>query len=97
MRYEIIFAPEAMEELKYLDAHQRAMVKDAIEVHLRHEPRKESRTTIKRLRDLIRPQYRLRVEQLRVFYDVRMGEVEIITIISKDGALSWLERKGVRS
>jgi len=36
-----------------------------------HEPTKASKTRIKRLRGLSRPQYRLRVgDDVRVFYDV---------------------------
>ena len=52
-------APEAMEDLKRLKAHVRAAVRDAIERHLRHEPRKTSRSRIKRPRGLSKPQYRI--------------------------------------
>ena len=38
--------------------------------HLRHDPRKVSRSRIKRLRGVRRPQFRLRVGEIRVFYDV---------------------------
>ena len=59
-----------MQSLRKLDAYIRAEVKDAIEVHLRHEPTKISRSRIKRLRGLSQPQYRLRVGDIRVFYDI---------------------------
>ena len=61
MKYEIILSPEAMDDLGDLKANIRAVVRDAIEEHLRHEPGKTSRSRIKRLRGLSRPQYRLRV------------------------------------
>ena len=63
-------APEAVEDLRVLKANVRAAVRIALETHLRHEPRKTSRSRIKRLRGLRRPQYRLRVGEVRVFYDV---------------------------
>ena len=65
MRYEIILAPEAASDLKRLNARLRSEIRDALERHLRHEPTKTSRSRIKRLRGLSRPQYRLRVGEIR--------------------------------
>ena len=72
----------------------RATLRDAIETHLRHEPTKTSRSRIKRLRGLRRPQYRLRVDDVRVFYDVSDSSVEILAIVSKPEAESWLAQFG---
>ncbi len=83
-----------MQSLRALDAHIRAQVKDAIELHLRHEPAKVSRSRIKRLRGLSQPQYRLRVADIRVFYDVAKTTVEILAIVPKDEAQGWLEEEG---
>jgi len=94
MRYEIVLSPEAVEDLKRLDAHIRAKVKDLIDVHLRHEPKKTSKSRIKRLQGLRHPQYRLRIDEIRVFYDVEEGRVEILAIISKSKATEWLEEVG---
>jgi mRNA-degrading endonuclease RelE of RelBE toxin-antitoxin system len=91
MRFEILLAPEAVEDLRRLRAHERSQVRDAIERHLRHEPEKESRSRIKRLTGLTRPQYRLRVGEVRVFYDVTGSQVEVLAIISKEGARQWLD------
>jgi mRNA interferase RelE/StbE len=96
MRYEIILSPEAIEDLRSLKAHWRATVRDAIERHLRHDPTKESKSRIKRLRGMSRPQFRLRVDEIRVFYDVSEGMVEILAIIPKSEAESWLEKAGER-
>jgi mRNA-degrading endonuclease RelE of RelBE toxin-antitoxin system len=63
-------------------------------VHLRHEPTKTSRSRIKRLRGLSRPQYRLRVDEVRVFYDVSGATVEILAIVAKSEAESWLAQFG---
>ena len=78
MRYEIILAPQALRDLKRLSARDRASVRDALEVHLRHRPTALSRSRIKRLRGLAKPQYRLRVGELRVFYDVAEDVVSIL-------------------
>ena len=94
MRYEIILAPEAVEDLRKLKGHLRAEVRDGIERHLRHEPKKTSKSRIKRLRGIRRPQYRLRVGEIRVFYDVLERSVEILAIVEKSQAASWLARVG---
>ena len=90
MRYEIILSPQAAQDLKRLKAHLRSELKDALEKHLRYEPKKVSRTRIKRLRGVTHPQYRLRVREIRVFYDVTERAVEVLAIVPKSEALSWL-------
>ena len=90
MRFEILLAPEAVEDLRKLKANERSVVKEALETHLRHEPTKTSRSRIKRLRGIARPQYRLRVEEVRVFCDVSGSAVEVLAIVPKPEAESWL-------
>jgi mRNA interferase RelE/StbE len=90
MSFAIVLAPEAVEDLKALKASLRADVRTALEAHLRHEPKKVSRSRIKRLRGLHRPQYRLRVDDVRAFYDVSDATVEILAIVSKSEAGQWL-------
>jgi len=94
MRFEILLAPEAVEDLRDLKANVRAAVKEALETHLRHEPTKASRSRIKRLRGLSKPQYRLRVEEVRVFYDVAGPTVEVLAIVPKSETESWLKQFG---
>ena len=91
MKYEVILAPEAVQDFKRLSARERATVRDAIEKHLRLDPERTSRSRIKRLRGISRPQYRLRVGEIRVFYDVAEKAVEILAIIPKSRASEWLE------
>ena len=93
MRFEILLAPEAVEDLRRLEASERTAVKEALETHLRHEPTKTSRSRIKRLRGIARPQYRLRVE-VRVFFDVSGSTVGVLAIVPKPEAESWLMRFG---
>lgn len=94
MRFAIVLAPEAVEDLRRLRADIRSTVRAAIETHLQHEPKKESRSRIKRLRGLDRPQHRLRVGEIRVFYDARDSVVEIVAIVSKSEANEWLTQFG---
>jgi mRNA-degrading endonuclease RelE of RelBE toxin-antitoxin system len=94
MPFAIVLAPEAVEDFKHLKAGLRTVVRAAIETHLRHEPTKTSRSRIKRLRGLHRPQYRLRVDDVRVFYDVYNSTVEILAVVSKADAAAWLARFG---
>jgi mRNA interferase RelE/StbE len=86
----IVLAPEAVEDLRRLTANIRSAVRTALETHLRHEPQKASRSRIKRLRGLLRPQYRLRVGDVRVFYDVSGTTVEVLAIVAKSEADAWL-------
>jgi mRNA interferase RelE/StbE len=90
MSFAIVLALEAVDDLKMLKANIRAEVRAALESHLRHQPEKVSRSRIKRLRGLRRPQYRLRVGDVRVFYDVSGTTVEILAIVTKREAGQWL-------
>jgi mRNA interferase RelE/StbE len=90
MPFSIVLAPEAVQDLGALTANIQATVRAALGTHLRHEPTKTSRSRIKRLRGLLRPQYRLRVGEVRVFYDVSGTTVEVLAIVAKSEAESWL-------
>ena len=94
MKFQIVLASEAVDDFKALSAHAKAEVRDAIEAHLRHEPTKMSKSRIKRLRGLSRPQYRLRVGEIRTYYDVSASTVEVLGIIEKDKSKQWLEKAG---
>lgn len=94
MRHEIVLAPEAIADLHRLKAYLRAHVRDMLQKHLRHDPGKTGSGRIKRLRGLSHPQFRLRVGELRVFYDIRQGTVEVLAIVAKSDAAEWLERSG---
>ena len=94
MRYDIHLAPEAANDLRRLKANVRSTVRDALERHLRHHPLKESKGRIKRLRGLSHPQFRLRIDDVRVFYDVTETAVEILAIVRKPDAEAWLAQAG---
>src|SRR5690242_5485890 len=95
MPYEIELTDDSKRDIQALRSFDRRKVLDAIEQHLRHEPTKESQSRIKRLRELARPQYRLRVDDIRVFYDITNKVVEIIAVIAKSQVAEWLAREGI--
>jgi mRNA-degrading endonuclease RelE of RelBE toxin-antitoxin system len=51
-----------------------------------------SKSRIKRLRGIRRPRYRLRIGDIRVFYDVTDKAVEVLAIVPKSQAAAWLKR-----
>jgi len=91
MRYRIDFADEASDDLARYRAFDRIAILDLIEKHLRHAPTHESKSRIKALQGLSRPQCRLRVGDIRVFYDVQEDVVEVIAVVDKADAAGWLE------
>ena len=94
MPFEIIVAPEAAATIKRLATPVRTAVTEAIKLHLTHEPAKVSKSRIKRLRGLAQPQYRLRVGDIRVFYDVAETQVQVLAVVTKAEADTWLKEFG---
>ena len=94
MAFEIVLAPAAATALKNLSVPIRRGVAEALAVHLTQEPTKVSKSRIKRLRGLRQPQYRLRVGDIRVFYDVTETQVQVLAIVTKAEAQSWLDEQG---
>src|SRR5256712_14212543 len=94
MRYEFVWAPAAARAYDSLSASRRAEVRDAFERYLRYEPTRVSKSRIKRLRGLSQPQYRLRVGEVRVFYDVTSEAVQLLAIVTKAEAAGWLAEHG---
>jgi len=97
MRHEIVFAPEALDDLKRVRKVDAKTIVDAVELHLRHAPEVISKSRIKRLRELRSPQYRLRIGEWRVFYDVIDTEVWIRGVVRKSDAGDWLAEFGESS
>jgi mRNA interferase RelE/StbE len=77
--YRIDFSPEADEQIARLKAHQRPRLLDAIARQLAYEPTLEARH-----RRPLRPnpvaQYRLRVGELRVYYDVQEAPENVVVV-----------------
>ena len=41
-----------------------------------------------------KPQYRLRIDDIRIYYDINGSNVEILAIVTKEVTSEWLERHG---
>jgi mRNA-degrading endonuclease RelE of RelBE toxin-antitoxin system len=94
MKYEIILSPDAKNSLQKLKGNLRSIIRDGIIEYLSFEPEKVSRSRIKRLKGLEKPQYRLRIDDVRIYYDINENNVEILAIVTKELASEWLERHG---
>jgi mRNA-degrading endonuclease RelE of RelBE toxin-antitoxin system len=68
--YAIIYRPEAADDLRGLRAFDARAVTDTVEQHLAHEPTLVSRSRIKLMNQPFWSQYRLRIGELRAYYDV---------------------------
>jgi mRNA interferase RelE/StbE len=78
--FTIDYAQEALADLQSLRGFERKNVVDGIENHLQHEPMKESRSRIKRMKQPFWCEYRLRVDDFRVYYDVSEAERRVIVL-----------------
>jgi mRNA-degrading endonuclease RelE of RelBE toxin-antitoxin system len=94
MWYAILLAPEAVRQLRALSTYPRGQVRDAIERHLRHQPEQTRKSCIERLRGLSQPRYRLRVGEVREYYDVTENTVGILAVVTKAEAQAWLGEHG---
>ena len=90
MAYEVRYSNEALEQLKSLRAFDQTAILDQIEQVLSVHPSMESKARVKRLRQPSPTQYRLRVGEFRVFYDVDQVTVLIINVLSKTDSIGYL-------
>ena len=81
-----------------MNAQWRSSLKAAMRTYLQSTPKEVSRSRIKKLRGLRQPQFRLRVDRMRVFYDVNdeKGRVEVLGFVLKPEAEKWLNKHGVQ-
>ena len=91
MAYEVLYSGEAVQKLNDLRGFDRTAILDQIDQVLRVNPTQESKARIRLLRQPAPTQYRLRVAEFRVFYDVIEQSVHIIQILSKMESISYLE------
>jgi len=90
MPYEIRYSNEAVEQLKKLRVFDRTAILDQVGQILTVDPTVVSKSRIKRLREPAPTQYRLRVGEFRVFYDVEEEAVLIIQVLSKQHSIEYL-------
>jgi mRNA-degrading endonuclease RelE of RelBE toxin-antitoxin system len=84
--YQVTFSAESLQHVEFLSARQRQIVLSGIREQLSYEPMVETRN-----RKLMRPNplavWELRIENLRVYYDVDTDEsiVDIRAVGVKEG------------
>ena len=93
MSYQVLVTREAEDDLDAIVPFRRNRILDAMERYLVHQPRQESRSRIKRLRQIDSPEFRLRVGDYRVFYDVDdiQLDVTVLRVLSKVDSIRYLE------
>jgi mRNA interferase RelE/StbE len=89
--YTVMLKPSAIADLDALRKYDATQIADAMERHLQHNPTKESKSPIKRLRGISNPDYRLRVGDCRIFYGVDeiARRVDVLRVMHKDQTLRY--------
>jgi mRNA interferase RelE/StbE len=70
MAFQLIYSNAARDEIKALRAYDRQRVVTTVESLLRDQPTNISRSRIKQMTQPFWSQYRLRVDEFRVYFDV---------------------------
>jgi mRNA interferase RelE/StbE len=78
--FQVLITADAQQDLDALRASDRKTILDAMEAHLTHEPMRVSRSRIKKLSQPAISQYRLRVGDYRVYYDVEEEAQHVVVI-----------------
>ena len=83
--YEIRYTEEAAKDIRGLRAFDQNKVMDGIEEHLTLRPGQESKSRIKAMSQPFWSQYRLRVDDFRVYFDVDEEEhaVNVLRVLKK--------------
>ena len=89
--YTIILKHSAISDLDALRKYDATQIANAMERHLLHDPTKESKSRIKRLRGITN--YRLRIGDYRVFYvvDEDARRVDVLRVMHKDQTLLYFK------
>lgn len=85
MNFQIEYFPDAIQDLSGIRAFGRKQIAEAIRLHLSHRPQQESKSRIKRMAQPFWSEYRLRVGEFRVYYDVDEASqfVNVLRILEK--------------
>jgi len=84
--YHVQYSQEAVTDIKALRAFDQRKILDTIERHLFQNPTQLSRTRIKLMIQPFWSEFRLRVNDFRVYYDVDVTRriVNILRVLKKD-------------
>jgi mRNA-degrading endonuclease RelE of RelBE toxin-antitoxin system len=94
LKYRVVLDSEAIADLRTIRVYDRRAILDAIETILSTTPVQVSRSRIKRLRGIDWPEYRLRVGEFRIFYDVTADEVNVMRVLCKKMVEQYLKETG---
>jgi len=89
-RHQIAYAESAVDHLKHLSAHDRAIVVDGIEERLSFEPSTETRNRKRMEANSLEADFELRLGELRVYYEVQ-AEACLVNVL----AVGYKERNRV--
>jgi mRNA interferase RelE/StbE len=83
--YEIQYAAEAVADLRGMRLFDQRNVLDGIELHLLHQPKFVSKSRIKLMVQPFWSQYRLRIDNFRIYYDVDDNDrvVNVLRVLMK--------------
>ena len=90
-QYGIRLKPSAIRDMDRLKKHDATRIADGMEQHLAFEPMKESKSRIKRLKGISDPDYRLRIGDYRVFYNVVDDRVDVLRVMHKKETYGYYE------
>lgn len=93
-RYFIHLKLDAVADLDRMRKYDATMILDGMETYLRSEPRKESRSRVKKLRGNPPADYRLRIRDWRIFYRVIGKTIDVLRIFHKDDTHAYYEKEG---
>ncbi len=95
--YTIHFSEEARTHLRQLSARERTVVINRAEAALSDKPTREARN-LKALRPNPLAKYELRIADLRVFFEVKEEEREVLVLAigRKEGNRLWVGGKEVK-
>jgi mRNA-degrading endonuclease RelE of RelBE toxin-antitoxin system len=94
MEYEIVVTRAADHDLAALSAYDRTMILGAIDSNLTHQPKQESRSKIKKLIQPAISEFRLRVGDFRVYYDVIEDDRRVVVLHVYDKGRKTTPEKG---
>ena len=79
-KFKVILKPSAVKDMDSLRKYDAAAIAENMEKHLVYEPDKKSKSRIKKLKGIKDPDYRLRVGEYRVFYNIDKAEGKVVVL-----------------
>ncbi len=91
MAFAIEYSEESLNQLRELRAFERSAILGQIRQVLSTSPMQTRKARVKRLRQPAPTEYRLKVGEYRIFYDIVEDIVDIRQILSKTDSVPYLE------